>query len=164
MTAGPHPAPPPARQRVRARRQPQLDPQVQQVVGRLQSSAFAATATTLAAVDVLDRAHRAELTGTATDELYDAADVAAFTAQTAVVELVLGLTTELFEVGGASAVTDRFRLDRHWRNARTLASHNPAIYRQTIVGDHVLNGTSPSEWTRRTWETTRAGEGGPRGR
>ncbi|HLU59372.1 MAG TPA: acyl-CoA dehydrogenase family protein [Pseudonocardia sp.] len=122
---------------------PRLDPQVQQVVGRVQSKSFAATATTLAAVGVLERGAG------------DAADAAVFAAQAAVIELVLGLTTELFEVGGASAVTERFRLDRHWRNARTLASHNPVITRQTVLGDHLLNGTSPSTWVRRTWEAVR---------
>lgn len=124
---------------------PRLDPQVQQVIGRLQSKSFAATATTLAAVDAVDQGPG------------DAADAAAYAAQTAVIELVLGLTTELFEVGGASAVTDRFRLDRHWRNARTLASHNPAITRQTILGDHLLNDTSPSTWVQRTWQGAQDG-------
>jgi alkylation response protein AidB-like acyl-CoA dehydrogenase len=135
---------------------PRLDPQIQQVVGRVRSKSFGAQATTLAAVDELDRVHRAQLAHEATPELFDAVDLAAFTAQTAVVELVLDLTTEIFEVGGASAVTSRFRLDRHWRNARTLASHNPLIYRQTIVGDAALNGTSPSEWITRTWQATQA--------
>jgi alkylation response protein AidB-like acyl-CoA dehydrogenase len=139
--------------------QPQLDPQIQQVVGRLASKSFAATATTLSAVEPVDRVHRAQLAAAATRELFDAADVAVFTAQTAVIDLVLSLTSELFEVGGASAVTERFRLDRHWRNARTLASHNPAIYRQTIVGDHVLNGTSPSQSIRRSWEDARRSAG-----
>jgi hypothetical protein len=42
---------------------------------------------------------------------------------------VLAETTELFEVGGASAVGTGHALDRHWRNVRTIASHNPAIQR-----------------------------------
>ena len=117
---------------------PRLDPQVQQVIAAaFESKSFAATATTLAAADVVESG------------VSDTADAAVFAAQTAVIELVLGLTTELFEVGGASAVTDRFRLDRHWRNARTLASHNPAITRQTILGDHLLNRTRPSDAIRR---------------
>ena len=40
---------------------------------------------------------------------------------------------------------------RHWRNARTLASHNPVIYRDRIVGDYVLNSTSPSTDFARNW-------------
>ena len=34
-------------------------------------------------------------------------------------------------------------LDRHWRNARTAASHNPWIYKARIVGDWAVNGTEP---------------------
>lgn len=131
---------------------PERDPQVQQVVGRIQGKAFAAEATTLAAAETVEVAHRAQVAGSAPSEVFDAADVATFAAQTAVVETVLDLVTEAFEVGGSSAVTERFRLDRHWRNARTLASHNPAIYRQAIVGDHLLNGTPPSAWVSRSWD------------
>ncbi|MGY4644323.1 hypothetical protein [Cellulomonas sp. URHB0016] len=138
-----------------AHRLPQHDPQVQQVVGRIRGKSFAATATTLAAADAVDAVHRAQRAGTVTGALYAEADATVFAAQTPVIELVLELTAELFEVGGASAVTERFRLDRHWRNARTLASHNPAIYRQTIVGDHVLNGTAPSAWIQRSWDAVR---------
>ncbi|MFT4087374.1 MAG: acyl-CoA dehydrogenase family protein [Gordonia sp. (in: high G+C Gram-positive bacteria)] len=137
---------------------PSSDPQVQQVVGRLAGASFAATATTLAAAAAVGEIADAVVAGTATPELFDAADAAVFSAQTVVAELVLGAVTELFEVGGSSAVTDRFGLDRHWRNARTLASHNPAIYRQTLVGDYVLNGRSPSSWATDSWNAVR-GEG-----
>jgi hypothetical protein len=51
----------------------------------------------------------------------------------------------LFEVGGASATSETRRFDRYWRNARTLASHNPAIYRERAIGDYYLNGTAPRE-------------------
>lgn len=133
--------------------QPQNDPQIQQVVGRVGGASFAATSSAQAASRAVGEIADAVVAGTATEELFDAADVAAFSAQGPVIELVLGLTTEMFEVGGASAVTDRFRLDRHWRNARTLSSHNPAIYRQTIIGDHLLNGAAPSRWAQDTWKT-----------
>jgi alkylation response protein AidB-like acyl-CoA dehydrogenase len=125
--------------------EPAADPLVQQVVGRVTGAAFAAEATTLAAVDTLEDVYRAQLADEVTDELFDRADVAVYGAQGQVIRIVLGLVTEIFEVGGASAVTERFRLDRHWRNARTVSSHNPVIYRDRIVGDHVLSGTSPSE-------------------
>jgi alkylation response protein AidB-like acyl-CoA dehydrogenase len=54
---------------------------------------------------------------------------------------VLSVTTELFEVGGASATSTSRALDRHWRNARTLSSHNPVIYQERAIGDRLLNGT-----------------------
>lgn len=50
-------------------------------------------------------------------------------------------TTRLFEVGGASATLRTRGLDRHWRNARVLASHNPLIYRARLLGDRAVNGT-----------------------
>jgi alkylation response protein AidB-like acyl-CoA dehydrogenase len=138
---------------------PKDDPQVKEVVGRLHSASFAAVATTLAAVDAVDVVVRAQEAGTATPDLYDAADVATFSAQGQVIDLVLGLTSELFEVGGSSAVTDRFGLDRHWRNARTLASHNPVMYRSALVGDHALNHTSPSEVLERSWQDVKRRDG-----
>jgi alkylation response protein AidB-like acyl-CoA dehydrogenase len=61
--------------------------------------------------------------------------------------MVLTETTELFEVGGASAVGKERALDRHWRNVRTIASHNPAVQRKRAIGDHVLNGRAP-QWGR----------------
>jgi len=120
---------------------PGTDPQVQEVIGRLGGASIVADAAVLAAAAALEQVHRAHPAGQAA---LDRADVAVFGAQGVVARLVLDLTTELFEVGGSSAVTDRFRLDRHWRNARTLASHNPVIYRDRIVGQYLLHGTSPS--------------------
>lgn len=125
---------------------PKDDPLVQETVGRVAGSAFAAEAATLAAAEALEEIHQAVRAGHATPELFDRADNAVYSAQGPVINLVLGLVTELFEVGGASAVTERHRLDRHWRNARTIASHNPLIHRHRIVGDHLLNGASPA-WT-----------------
>jgi alkylation response protein AidB-like acyl-CoA dehydrogenase len=123
---------------------PRADPLVQAVVGRLSAASFAADATVLAAAERLDAVTRSAARGTATQEEHDAADVAAYQAQLVVVDLVLRSATELFEVGGASATSTTRALDRHWRNARTIASHNPVILKERTVGDHVLNGTSPS--------------------
>ncbi|MFW0793274.1 acyl-CoA dehydrogenase family protein [Gordonia sp. CPCC 205515] len=130
---------------------PQDDPQIQQVVGKVASLSFAATAATTVAADAVGAVADAVVAGTATDDLFDAADLAVFSAQSAVIDLVLSATTELFEVGGSSAVTERFRLDRLWRNARTLGSHNPVIYRQTIVGNYLLNQVAPSDWALNNW-------------
>jgi alkylation response protein AidB-like acyl-CoA dehydrogenase len=135
--------------------EPKDDPQVQQVVGQVRAKSFAAVATTLAAVAEVENLLVAQGQGTAGPRDYDLADVATFSAQTQVVDLVLGLCSELFEVGGSSAVTERHRLDRHWRNARTLASHNPVVYRSRIVGAYALDGTSPSAELRRSWQDVR---------
>jgi alkylation response protein AidB-like acyl-CoA dehydrogenase len=65
-----------------------------------------------------------------------------------VIAQVLEATTELLEVGGASIVSGRHRLDRHWRNARTVAVHNPLIYKQQAVGAYLLDGDPlPYAWS-----------------
>ena len=68
-----------------------------------------------------------------------------FRLQEVIPRLVLDATTRLFEVGGASAVGTGRALDRHWRNVRTIASHNPVIQRTRAVGMYELNGELP-EW------------------
>lgn len=35
----------------------------------------------------------------------------------------------LFDAGSASSIRTSLDLDRHWRNARTVSSHNPVIYK-----------------------------------
>ena len=129
---------------------PKDDPLVQRVVGRLSSLRFGAQAAVEAVSRLLDEVHGAYLAGTATPEHYTAADIQTFQAQQVVIGQVLEATTLLFEVGGASASSSARRLDRHWRNARTLASHNPAILREAYLGDYYLNGTVPSQaWAER---------------
>lgn len=115
------------------------DPLVQQVVGRISARAVTAEATVLAAAQLLATAQ------SATDEerahLIDAAELRTIQAQLTAVPDVLAVTAEMFEVGGASATSTARALDRHWRNARTLASHNPVIYQERAIGDRLLNGT-----------------------
>ncbi|MFI1917816.1 acyl-CoA dehydrogenase family protein [Nocardia sp. NPDC020380] len=134
---------------------PRQDPLVQQVIGRLSAAAFAAQASVLAVADILDEV----LAAGATDpDQVVAVELAAAQAQLAVIDLVLPATTLLFEVGGASAVSEKLRLDRHWRNARTISVHNPAIQKARAIGDHLLNDAAlPFAWS--AGERTHAGEG-----
>lgn len=55
-------------------------------------------------------------------------------------QLALQAATKLFDVGGASATRRDLHLDRHWRNIRTIASHNPSSYKLKDVGNYVVNG------------------------
>lgn len=64
-------------------------------------------------------------------------------AQVVVTELVLKATSDLFDTLGASATARSQGLDRHWRNARTVSSHNPRIFKSRVVGAYVVNGTPP---------------------
>ncbi|CAK9889937.1 MULTISPECIES: acyl-CoA dehydrogenase family protein [Pseudomonas] len=122
---------------------PKDDPLVQRVIGRLSSLAYAAQALVLDVAQVLQRVHEAELDGTVGEAHYVEADIRTYQAQQIVLAQVLEATNLLFEVGGASATSQARRLDRHWRNARTLASHNPAILREKALGNYYLNGISP---------------------
>ena len=113
------------------------DPLVQQVVGRLSARVAAAEDAVLAAARALEVARSAP--EGEREARVDAAELRTIQAQLTVVPDVLSVTTELFEVGGASATSTSRALDRHWRNARTLSSHNPVIYQERALGDRLLN-------------------------
>lgn len=122
------------------------DPQVLQVVGRVRGAAYAAGAIVLKAAEALQRAYEANPAG---DEAEIAkanldAELEVSQAVTVVSSLILDASTILFDALGASAAKRSHGLDRHWRNARTIASHNPRIYHDRIVGDFAVNGTIPA--------------------
>jgi len=122
------------------------DPQVLQVVGRVRSAAYSAGAIALKAAEALQRSHIAHL---GEDEAAKAAanlhaELEVSQSVTVVTGLILEAATILFDALGASAARKQVGLDRHWRNARTIASHNPRIYHDRIVGDFAVNGTVPA--------------------
>lgn len=122
---------------------PRHDPQVLAVVGEGSADAFACSALVSEAARSLQQAVDADNS----PELVDEAENATYQAQLRVFELALRSSTDLYEVGGASAVREDAALDRHWRNLRTLASHNPLILKARQVGDYAVNGASLSkEW------------------
>ncbi|MEU6561759.1 acyl-CoA dehydrogenase family protein [Nocardia nova] len=124
---------------------PRRDPLVQQVIGKLSAAAFSARSSVLAVADLLDEVLTA---GAADETALDAVELAAAQAQLSVIDTVLSATTELFEVGGASITSEDLRLDRHWRNARTISVHNPSIQKARAIGDHLLNGSPlPFAWS-----------------
>ncbi|WOF24779.1 acyl-CoA dehydrogenase family protein [Microbacterium betulae] len=116
--------------------EPVDDPELQEVIGRLAANAFAAEATLLRSLDLVDVAvARAEAGDTAQDR---ASLLAVGAAQHAISTLVLESATLVFDSLGSSGVSERHALDRHWRNARTIASHNPRVYRTRLVGGWAL--------------------------
>ena len=138
---------------------PAADPLVQAVVGNLSSLAFAAEAQVAAVGQGLQVVYEAGQQGAVPEQLYTDAEIQAFQAQQIVLPQVLEASTLLFEVGGASATSNSRRLDRHWRNARTLASHNPTIYREQALGDYYLNGISPAQAWRARHAAASEGQG-----
>ena len=121
------------------------DAQVQQVVGKASAQVYAAEATALRAAHASQRAYVAHFgkNEQAEREANIAAELESAQGQVAISELVLRATSDLFNALGASATRVTLQLDRHWRNARTAASHNPLIYKDRIIGDWEINGTEP---------------------
>ncbi|MFE1602178.1 acyl-CoA dehydrogenase family protein [Methylobacterium sp. ID0610] len=121
------------------------DPQILQVVGRVRGGAYAAGVIALKNAEALQRVYEADQAGDAegAEAAGSVADVEVNQSVTVVTNLVLEATTLLFDALGASATARGLGLDRYWRNARTIASHNPRIYRDRIVGDFAVNGTVP---------------------
>ncbi|WP_020205553.1 acyl-CoA dehydrogenase family protein, partial [Cupriavidus sp. WS] len=97
------------------------DPYVQETVGRIAALAFAAEAATLRAADAIDAAWADRLSDAALTE----ASIAVAQAQYFAVDAALKSAELAFDVGGASSCDRQYNLDRHWRNARTVANHNP---------------------------------------
>lgn len=122
------------------------DAQILQVIGEITSLAFAVEATVIRATHSLQSAYVAHVSN---DEAQIAAanvlaEAEAGQAQVIASELVTRAATELFNALGASDTRVSKALDRHWRNARTLSSHNPVVYKARDIGDWKVNGTAPT--------------------
>jgi alkylation response protein AidB-like acyl-CoA dehydrogenase len=118
------------------------DPLLHREIGEIASAAFAAEATVLAAADALALAFDAAVQGTDPGlELAHQASLRAAEAKVVVDALGQKAASQVFDVGGASVVRQSHLLDRHWRNIRTLASHNPTPYKAQAIGAHYVRGT-----------------------
>lgn len=124
---------------------PAQDAQLLQVIGELSAEAFTAEAALGLSAQTLDRIVAGRLAGSddGARRLLIDAEVAVTQAQLAIIGAALRTTTRLFDALGASGVSEELALDRHWRNARTLASHNPVVYKARILGDWFVNSKDP---------------------
>ncbi|KQN46686.1 monooxygenase [Serratia sp. Leaf50] len=122
------------------------DVQVLQVVGQISSWAYAVEATVQQATHSLQKAYERHDSGdeAAIRQANVQAEVDSAKAQVIASDLVPRAATELFNALGASDTRTSKALDRHWRNARTVASHNPVIYKTRNVGDWEVNGNEPT--------------------
>ncbi|EMR07296.1 crotonobetainyl-CoA dehydrogenase [Bhargavaea cecembensis DSE10] len=112
------------------------DVQLQEVVGRLSSYAFAAESIVLAAAKSIDDV---SLAGTDSLIARHSSSLKAAQAKIAIEDFAHKAATLLFEAGGASATRQSANLDRHWRNIRTLSSHNPTLYKARAIGNYHIN-------------------------
>ena len=115
------------------------DPHVIQRFGRLAAQVRAAE------LMLIDAAHtQAQIGRHPADE--DAAaqgSVAVAAAKAFASEVAIQVSSDLFSMSGASATDQRHDLSRHWRNARTHASHDPVDWKYHQVGNYKLNGAIP---------------------
>lgn len=123
------------------------DVQVLQVVGQISSWTWAVEATVQRATQSLQLAFDVHQQGGDEAQIREAniqAELEAAKAQVIASDLIPRAATELFNALGASDTRVSKALDRHWRNARTVASHNPVIYKTRNVGDWEVNGNQPT--------------------
>ncbi|GAA5054696.1 acyl-CoA dehydrogenase family protein [Nocardia callitridis] len=121
--------------------QPQDDPQVLAVVGEVAARGYGARANVTALAATIDRFHTATTESRAdrlTEVVIESAAVQVLNSR-----LVGEATWYLFDAASASATDADLALDRHWRNARTVSSHNPSIYKARVIGDHAVNNRLP---------------------
>ncbi|AMM21403.1 hypothetical protein AX769_16285 [Frondihabitans sp. PAMC 28766] len=115
------------------------DPQILEVIGRVSSLVFGASSAFERSIDLVDRF---VASGSEADRQQSWLAVAQ--AQGVVTDAVLEAATLVFDALGASGTSSAVALDRHWRNARTLASHNPRVFKQRLAGGLLVNGMDPT--------------------
>jgi alkylation response protein AidB-like acyl-CoA dehydrogenase len=114
---------------------------IQQVVGELSALSHTIDVLVRDNARVLGASSDAILRGDpAADELVLQGALATARTQVVVGKLALQAGERLFDAGGASATSRKHNFDRHWRNLRTIFSHNPLHHKAKVVGDYVLNG------------------------
>ncbi|MGV9823255.1 acyl-CoA dehydrogenase family protein [Nocardia xishanensis] len=117
------------------------DPYVRQTVGEIAARALAARAVVLLAAETLEGVRGR--TGADARAAGAAAAVQVAQAGVIAIESALAAAELVFDVGGGS-ITDRgLGFDRHWRNARTAANHNPRQWKQAVAGAFHLTGEAP---------------------
>jgi alkylation response protein AidB-like acyl-CoA dehydrogenase len=121
---------------------PSAEPEIQAVIGRIAAHRAAILSVTDRAVAALDLAW-ARAAEPDAEALSIAASIAAAEAKIVTDEVASTLASLLLDVGSGSAVATERALDRHWRNLKVIAAHNPRIYKERVVGDHYLNGALP---------------------
>ena len=122
-----------------AAKTPSDDPLLLRTIGELKATAFTLKTLILEAAKSIDNA----LSHKNNKELYHQYqhEAALQAAHVKIIgeKLALQAATNLFDIGGASATRKDLQLDRHWRNIRTIASHNPSSYKEKDIGNYLVN-------------------------
>ena len=115
------------------------DPHTIQRYGRLATRVCAAEALLRAAGATLDEVTRQPRDADAAAR----GSVAVAQAKAFGSEVAVEVASDLFSMSGASAADERHDLSRHWRNARTHASHDPVDWKYHHAGNYLLNNVHP---------------------
>ncbi|BCQ29700.1 acyl-CoA dehydrogenase family protein (plasmid) [Caballeronia sp. NK8] len=121
---------------------PTDEPVLQALLGRIRAYAASVEASADRAVAALQRAWDAY----ATADEYDttlAATFAAAEAKVVIDDLAPQIASWLIDLGSGSVVSRVGALDRHWRNIKVIASHNPRLYKERLLGQNALTGQLP---------------------
>ena len=118
------------------------EPVLQAQLGRIRAYAAAVEATVDRAVAALQAAWDSYGT-TAEYDAVLAASLSAAEAKVVVDDLAPQIASWLIDLGSGSAVSQKGGLDRHWRNIKVIASHNPRLYKERLLGQNLLNGRLP---------------------
>ncbi|MGD0560057.1 MAG: acyl-CoA dehydrogenase family protein [Streptosporangiaceae bacterium] len=117
------------------------DPYVRHTVGEIAGHAQAARAVVLLAAEILGTVRG--LSGAEARRAGAAAAVEVAQAGAVAIANALKAAELLFDVGGGSITSRELGFDRHWRNARTAANHNPRQWKLAVAGAYHLTGEEP---------------------
>ena len=115
------------------------DPHTIHRFGRLATQVRAAEALLAAAAATLEEVGRVPRDAEAAAR----GSIAVAQAKAFASDVAVGVASDLFALAGASAADERHDLSRHWRNARTHASHDPVDWKYHHVGNFWLNHVLP---------------------
>ena len=121
---------------------PTEEPVLQTLLGRIRAYAASVEATVDRAIEALQRAW--DSYGTSDEyETTLAATLSAAEAKVVIDDLAPQIANWLIDLGSGSVVSRVGALDRHWRNIKVIASHNPRLYKERLLGQNLLTGQPP---------------------
>jgi SfnB family sulfur acquisition oxidoreductase len=118
------------------------EPYVIKQVGELQNAVFTAEVLLRHAAQTFDR----QLADPENEALQTEAILAVAHARVQSDKASLHVGTHIFDLMGASAVQEKYNLDRFWRNARAHTTHDPIRWRLHVIGNETLNGEVPIDF------------------
>lgn len=118
---------------------PQQDPLLLEKIGEISSIAYLVEHAVLTAAHAQDIAFQSTKNGVTDYQLSHQAALEASLVKVGIEPLALKAASLVFDITGASSTRIKYDLDRHWRNIRTLASHNPAQFKAYAIGQYYVN-------------------------